>query len=162
LDNVLTGNDGTNTLSGSAGNDRLDGGLGADTLIGGTGDDTYAVDSTADVVTEAANEGTDTIETLVSLTLATNVENILLLESPRAINGTGNALANVITGNSAANTLNGGVGADTLIGGAGDDIYVIDNQDTIIENVAEGVDTVQAGFTYTLGANIEKLTLTGT
>ena len=44
-----------------------------------------------------------------------------------ALNGTGNALNNMLTGNSAVNTLNGGVGADTLAGGIGNDIYVVDD-----------------------------------
>lgn len=161
LDNVLTGNSGSNTLYGLAGNDVLDGGAGTDTLIGGTGDDTYVVDNAGDVVTENAGEGTDTVLTSVTHTLAANVENLILLEAGGAINGTGNALDNVITGNSANNILNGGAGADTLVGGLGDDIYVVDALDTVVENAGEGIDTVQAGFTYTLGANLEKLTLTG-
>lgn len=161
LDNVLTGNGGSNTLYGLAGNDWLDGGAGADTLVGGTGDDIYVVDNTGDVVTENAGEGTDTVQTSVTCTLAANVENLVLLEAGGAINGTGNGLDNVITGNGANNTLNGGGGADMLIGGLGDDIYVVDALDTVVENPDEGVDTVQAGFTYTLGAHIEKLILTG-
>lgn len=161
LDNILTGNTGINTLYGLAGNDLLDGGAGADTLVGGIGDDTYIVDAAADIVTENAGEGTDTVQANVTYTLAANAENLVLLESGGAINGTGNGLDNIITGNSANNTLNGGVGADTLIGGLGDDIYVVDALDSVIENFGEGVDTIQAGFTYTLGANIEKLALTG-
>ena len=161
VDNVLIGNTGNNTLYGLAGNDFLDGGAGADTLVGGTGDDTYIVDNAADIVTENAGEGTDTVQASITYTLDANAENLVLLESGGAINGTGNGLDNIITGNSANNTLNGGAGADTLIGGMGDDIYVVDALDTVIENVGEGIDTVQAGFTYTLGANIEKLTLTG-
>ena len=34
--------------------------------------------------------------------------------------------------------------------------------DTIIENPNEGIDTVQSATSYTLGANVENLTLTGT
>lgn len=44
-----------------------------------------------------------------------------MLTGTSNINGTGNALANVITGNSGNNILDGGSGADTLNGGAGTD-----------------------------------------
>ncbi|WP_020484135.1 beta strand repeat-containing protein [Methylomonas sp. MK1] len=162
LNNVLTGNSAVNTLTGGAGNDRLDGKAGADKMLGGTGNDTYVVDISTDVITENANEGTDTVETGITYTLGTNVEN-LVLTGTAAINGTGNTLNNVITGNSSANTLSGGAGADTLIGGMGNDIYVVDNVlDIVTENVNEGADKVQASVTYSLGANVEDLTLTGT
>jgi len=162
LNNVLIGNSAANTLTGAAGNDTLDGGAGNDTMVGGLGDDTYVVDSASDIVTENASEGTDTVRSSVTLTLANNVEN-LVLTGTTAINGTGNTLNNTITGNSAANTLSGGTGADTMIGGAGNDTYVVDNTgDVVIENANEGTDLVQSGVTYTLSANVENLTLTGT
>ncbi len=63
---------------------------GIDTLIGGLGNDTYIVDNVADVTTEAANAGTDTVQSSVTWTLAANVEN-LTLTGAAAINGTGNA-----------------------------------------------------------------------
>ncbi len=251
-DNKLTGNSGANTLTGRAGDDRLTGGLGADQMLGGEGDDLYEVDNTADVVIELAGEGTDTVESTVTYTLASDVEN-LILTGLTAIDGTGNALnnvlqgnvadnllsggagndslngmkgldtlaggagndsylfeddldaiveeanggrdtlisrisaatlaanledgvllgsaasltgnelSNVLTGNNAANTLDGGAGADVLIGGKGNDVYLIDSQaDTVVENAAEGTDTVQAGVNYSLGDNLEHLTLTGT
>ncbi|WP_119305168.1 calcium-binding protein [Dongia deserti] len=163
LDNVLIGNSANNQLSGGAGNDRLDGSTGNDTMIGGLGDDVYVVQAGGDVVTENANEGIDTIESSITiLSLAANVEN-LILTGAASLSGTGNSLNNVLIGNSAANTLNGGTGVDTLIGGAGNDTYVVDEtDDVVIENAAEGTDLVQASATYTLTANIENLTLTGT
>jgi len=129
-DDLLFGELGTDILNGGAGNDRLDGGLGADTMAGGTGNDTYWVDNVADVVTEVANQGVDLVNASVTHTLAANVENLQLLDLGGAINGTGNALDNVMTGNAFNNVLSGlggndflygGFGNDTLEGGAGGD-----------------------------------------
>ena len=123
LDNVLTGNSGANTLTGLDGNDRLDGGTGNDTMVGGLGNDTYVVQAAGDVVTENAGEGSDTIESSISIAaLAANVENLTLTGSS-ALNGTGNALNNIIIGNSGANALTGGAGNDTLVGGLGADTF---------------------------------------
>ena len=114
--NVLTGNAGANTLNGAAG---------ADTMAGAAGNDIYIVDNAGDVVTEAASAGMDRVDSSVTYTLSTNVEN-LTLTGTVAINATGNALNNVLTGNTGANRLDGGAGTDTMTGGAGDDIYVVD------------------------------------
>ena len=162
LDNVLVGNSAANVLAGDAGDDLLDGGAGADTLIGNTGDDTYVVDDPGDIVIENVNEGIDTIQASVSFTIAANVESLVLVGAS-AINGSGNSSANTIIGNAGNNRLDGGGGTDTLAGGAGDDVYVVrDSSDIVIENADEGTDTVQASFSYTVGANVENLVLTGT
>ena len=120
FDDALTGSTAANILMGLAGNDTLNGGAGADTLIGGAGNDTYVVDNTGDVVTENANEGTDTVQATVTYTLAANVENLTLTGNGN-INGTGNTLDNVIVGTGGNNILAGLAGADTLDGGAGTD-----------------------------------------
>ncbi|HJV81887.1 calcium-binding protein [Noviherbaspirillum sp.] len=161
-DNFLYGYAGNDGLNGYEGNDVLDGGVGADSMFGGAGDDTYVVDSGTDVIVEYAGEGTDTVLSSVTMTLGANVEN-LTLTGNSAINGTGNALANVLVGNSANNTLDGGTGTDTMSGGAGDDTYIVNvTGDVVTENADEGIDLVKSSATYTLSANVENLTLTGT
>jgi Ca2+-binding RTX toxin-like protein len=122
--NILIGNTANNTLTGDTGNDILNGGAGIDTLIGGLGDDIYQVDTTKDIITELAAQGTDTIQSSVTFSLATltNIEN-LTLTGTTAINGTGNTANNVITGNSANNILTGSTGKDTLTGSLGSDRF---------------------------------------
>ncbi len=161
-DNVLVGNTAANTLTGNAGNDTLDGAEGNDVMIGGLGNDNYIVDELGDVVTEYVNEGTDTVKSGITYTLGNAVEN-LTLTGFSAVNGVGNSFNNILTGNIADNILDGGVGADTLLGGEGNDIYIVDNSgDLVTENANEGMDTVQASISWTLGAELENLTLTGT
>ncbi|OYT88665.1 MAG: hypothetical protein CFE43_21310, partial [Burkholderiales bacterium PBB3] len=146
-----TGNELDNILIGNSGNNTLNGGIGVDAMAGGAGNDTYVVDDSGDLVTENLNEGTDLVQTSITYALSSNVENITLTGTA-STDATGNALNNVLTGNSAANILTGGLGDDTYVVGAGD---------TVIELTGEGQDTVQSATTYTLSANVENLTLTG-
>jgi Ca2+-binding RTX toxin-like protein len=165
-----TGSNANNVITGNSAANTLDGGAGNDTLIGGLGNDVYIVDSTIETVTEDIAAGTDTIQSGVTYTLGANVEN-LILTGFTSINGTGNADNNVITGNGAVNilngaagndTLDGGVGNDTLIGGAGNDTYIVDNSiDVVTEAAFAGTDAVLASVSFTLAANVENLTLTG-
>ena len=170
----LFGRLGNDTLNGGDGNDVLDGGSGNDTMIGGAGDDIYRVDAAGDVVTEALGGGTDLVYSSVSYTLGPNVENLTLRghgSGASALNATGNALANVLTGNAGDNvldsgegndTLNGGFGNDTMIGGAGDDTYRVGAAgDVVIEGFGAGTDLVYSSVSYTLGPNVENLTLKG-
>jgi trimeric autotransporter adhesin len=155
--NGLAGND---MLESGAGDDALDGGIGADIMTGGSGNDTYIVDDPGDIVTEALNEGIDTVQSALSYLLGANIENLTLTGT--AGNATGNDVNNVLTGNSAANILDGGLGADTMTGEGGDDTYIVDNvDDLVVENFNEDLDTVQSTVTYTLTANVENLTLMG-
>jgi Ca2+-binding RTX toxin-like protein len=152
LDNVITGNTGDNVLDGSGG---------SDTLSGGLGNDTYVVDTTLDSIVEAFGGGGDLVIASVNWTLAANLEHLQL--SGIATVGVGNADNNDLFGNQWDNQLDGLGGTDRLFGGEGNDTYFInDNLDSATELVDEGIDTVRASVSFALGANIEKLLLTGT
>jgi Ca2+-binding RTX toxin-like protein len=191
LANLLVGNNGDDHLYGLAGNDVLQGGLGNDWLDGGTGDDrmagglgndVYIVDSAGDVVTEAANAGTDEVRTtLATYKLAANLENLTFLGAG-AFTGTGNASDNVmsggdggavlhglggndtLTGGAGADLLDGGTGADRMIGGAGDDTYLVDDAgDQVVELPGGGTDTVRLSVnSYIMSDNVERLLYVGT
>jgi Ca2+-binding RTX toxin-like protein len=114
------GNTQDNLLTGNSKNNALNGGSGNDTMVGGAGNDTYSVNAAGDIVTEAADQGSDTVNTAINYTLTANVEHLTQTGSANT-SGTGNTLDNKLTGNGGNNTLTGNDGADTLIGGAGND-----------------------------------------
>ena len=66
-----------------------------------------------------------------------------------------------IYGYAGNDTLQGVGYADRLFGGSGDDTYIVDSDShAVIELAGEGEDTVEAtGYSYTLGDNVERLTL---
>ncbi len=149
----------------------LDGRGGTDTLKGGIGNDIYIYHGATTTITELASEGTDTVQSDVTVAaLMTNVEN-LVLNNPvnGVVNGTGNTLNNVITGNDSANTLtglggndtlDGGLGNDTMLGGIGNDTYIVGSTtDVVTELAAEGTDLVKSSVDFTLSVNVENLTL---
>lgn len=79
--------------------------------------------------------------------------------------GAGNDTLIGLAGN---DNLNGGPGDDTMYGGAGADIYTVDSLGDVVDetygqSVDDGqIDKVMSSASFTLGAFVEQLTLTGT
>ena len=94
----LYGGTDNDALSGGQGDDTLNGGAGNDAMFGGAGNDTYYVDNAGDRVIEFLGSGDDTVYATVTFTLPAAVED-LVLQGSAAIDGTGNASANLIAGN---------------------------------------------------------------
>ncbi|PTQ88897.1 calcium-binding protein [Agitococcus lubricus] len=70
--------------------------------------------------------------------------------------------ADTLYGLNGDDSLDGGLGIDTMSGGLGNDTYYVDQStDSIIESSNQGLDKVFATVSYTLSANLESLTLTG-
>ncbi|WP_281061287.1 cadherin domain-containing protein [Sphingobium sp. Sx8-8] len=127
------GNELANVITGNDAANQLSGGLGADILYGNGG---------ADML-----DGGDDSDTLFG--------------------GDGN---DMLIGGAGDDTLDGGTGADSMAGGLGNDVYVVDswsddgnaaNDDMVLELPGEGIDQVNASVSYRLGAEVEKLVLTG-
>ncbi|EYD75399.1 Alkaline phosphatase [Rubellimicrobium mesophilum DSM 19309] len=165
-----TGTQGDDLLIGSAGSDYFEGKGGIDTVsfedpiqIG----DPVLTPVVADLAAGTASGagiGSDRLSGIENLVGGFGADTLR-----------GNAGANVLTGGEDNDILDGrggndrligGIGADNLTGGAGDDTYVLSGddvaQDTVVEISGGGSDTIEVGQSYTLGANLEKLLLTGT
>ena len=115
----------TVTVSGVDTNDVLYDSAGIDSLAGGILNDVYYVHNTGDVVTEAANAGSDTVAAFVNYTLpASNTVEVL--------NMIGSGLTG--TGTDGAETFISSSGPNTLIGLGGNDIYYVNSTaDVVIE-----------------------------
>ncbi|MCE3290458.1 MAG: repeat protein [Caulobacter sp.] len=151
---VLYGDAGRDRLEGGIGNDTLNGGEGVDRLNGGDGNDTLRGDGADDQL--FGEVGNDTLNG------GDGVDRLLGDVGNDTLNGDGGD--DRLEGGAGIDTLNGGVGADMLIGGLDADIYVLnDLDDTIVELAGGGLDTAKVGVDgWTLVDEIENLQLTGT
>ena len=126
---TLVGGTGNDKLYGGAGDDLISGQIGDDLQIGGPGRDHYYVDSPGDIVQESVDEGIDLVETRISYTLPTNVEQLFY----------GRADGGTLFGNDLDNMLHGNVGNDSIFGLGGNDILVPSGGVNILDGGA-GID----------------------
>jgi serralysin len=143
----------------------------ASDLLAGTG---YYVTIDANAFTDSSSNAYAGITDATSFNFTT-LSNVVVgqtINGNSAVNtltGTaGNDTINGLAGNDTINGLDGndaidgGTGADKMYGGSGNDTYTVDNiSDFVSENASAGTDTVRSSVSFTLGANIENLTLTG-
>ena len=186
---TLSGNSGDDTLDGGAGADAMDGGSGNDTYvvdqagdtiseISGNGTDTvktalasYTLASQVEnLVYTGASAFSGVGNTLDNVITGGTLGDILSggdgADTLSGLNGddtlSGNAGNDALYGGAGNDTLDGGADADVMQGGTGDDVYVVDAGDTVVEGASSGTDTVKTVLaTYTLGADVENLTYTG-
>lgn len=159
---TLLGGFGNDTLIGNDLSNDLRGGAGADVMIGGGGEDIYWVDDAGDRVIEYGVGGRDVVYSSVSYALSDHVEKLVLAIGAGDLNGTGNALDNILIGNEGSNFLSGGTGndwldgaggGDTLSGGEGSDVFSIQQyspfgsqrETVVITDFQDGVDQIALG-----------------
>src|SRR5262249_22311294 len=143
-------------------------------VIGGAADSTLAVTlSVAGAITKVANSTVQNIES-VTADLDGGTDTLSYAGATQAVSvdftaGTATGFTSVrnienATGGSGNDTLVGAAGViNTLAGGLGNDTYVVhDTGDVVTEAANGGLDEVRSvAAAYTLGANVENLTLIG-
>ncbi len=134
-----------------------------DTINGGDGIDTFVLQDGTGNLTVRVADSANQLPDLAAGTTISNFEVFDLSGFTGNVTMLGSATLNdhLIAG-SGNDTLNGAAGDDTLVGNQGNDLYVMDSAgDRILEGLNAGTDTVETSINYTLGENLENLTLTG-
>ena len=136
-DDLLFGNSGDNAFYGWNGDDYIFGEEGNDYLNGGDGNDSLLGQAGNDNI--YGSSGNDSLA--------------------------GHEGNDYLNGGDGNDTIYGGTGIDTMVGGLGNDTYHVDNVgDTVSETstLSTETDIVVSTISYTLGANVENLILSGT
>ena len=171
---IISGLGGADTLTAGAANQTLDGGAGTDilndkgqsgiTLLGGAGNDTFIVSNPGTIITESANNGTDTVQTtLSSYQLPANIEKLVFTGSG-SFTSTATAAGQTITGGTGADTLSDGGFANVVLRGSGGaDTFIVSNSGTTVTEVAGATNStvVTTLSNYSLNNNVQNLTHTG-
>ncbi|AMN43777.1 family 16 glycosylhydrolase [Rhodoplanes sp. Z2-YC6860] len=127
----------------------------ANLAMGGTWPGNPDPDATAQFTIDSikAYQLTDyTLDHYTLLTSAAPTDSIVATGTSGTLNGT--TSADLIDDHGAGYVLNGGLGDDT---------YLVANRGTtVVEQFNGGIDTVKSSVSFTLGDNVENLTLTGT
>lgn len=191
-DDTLVGGAGNDTLNGGAGSDVMTGGIGNDlyfvnhlgdvvTEVAAGGIDTVhsalvsytlaaEVEDLVLIGAAVAGTGNDLANRIYGNALANTLDGGLGNDLIEAGDGddrlTGGGGRDTLRGGAGADTLNGadGAGYDALYGGLGDDVYYVDQYDIVDENngTAEGIDTIHASVSTSLGGSTSGVTITST
>ena len=92
---TLNGGDGDDAINGGAGNDILNGGGGTNTLAGGAGNEPTRR-RTGQTITEVAGEGFDSIFSSITLTMADQVERLVLSDGAKTAPATPSATPSAV------------------------------------------------------------------
>jgi Ca2+-binding RTX toxin-like protein len=186
---ILNGGGGNDTLLGGTGNNTVTGGADKDDFVITDNGKTIITDfMTGDVIDLSAyglsgftalqshlvQSGTDTVITLSTsdgsqiiklnnVTASQLAPTDFIFSTATGVTKSGTTANDTLQGSDYNDSLNGGAGADSMTGLSGNDKYYVDNTgDIVVEAADAGNDTVSSTINYTLGANVENLTLTGT
>jgi Ca2+-binding RTX toxin-like protein len=116
---VLRGEAGADSLDGGEGGDTLYGGEGADSMAGGSGNDLYFYIDSQDQVIEVFGGGQDTIITSANVTMAADVEVLVIADGVSGLTLIAGPTGGMMVGNGLSQNFQGGAGDDVILAGGG-------------------------------------------
>ena len=116
---VLRGEAGADSLDGGEGDDTLYGGEGADSMAGGSGNDLYFYIDSQDQVIEVSGGGQDTIITSANVTMAADVEVLVIADGVSGLTLIAGPTGGMMVGNGLSQNFQGGAGDDVILAGGG-------------------------------------------